>query len=221
MDRAMPKSFPRFGRRTIKRINCSALLTHQRSDFDYRRAGNKHLKRYLPKRNTLLSLSPVTSPSWTKLQQQWKGRPEIVYAVTILRQFLLSRSVTIKTDHKLSEFNINLNNETPNVASARLTWWAITLMAFDFAIKQTPGRDIGQNDAMSWLTFKNNEREVLVAQIPQVTFEKPFVDRSHLRKELQSYNVSSRIIRQIKSGSWIQCFKIEKSFANISIALTT
>ena len=77
-------------------------------------------------------------------------------------------------------------------------------MAYDFAIKHTPGEDIGHSDAMSRLAFKINDTK-LVDQTS--TFEKPVVDVNLLRKELQSENFAPRIIRRIKNDNWSECSK--------------
>ena len=81
----------------------------------------------------------------------------VVFAMTRLRQFLLGRKFTLRTDHKPLQYIFNPSNQIPKVVSARLARWAITLMAYDYDVQYTPGQDIGHADTMSRLRFKDDE----------------------------------------------------------------
>ena len=52
------------------------------------------------------------------------------------------------------------------------------------------------------------------------TFEKPVIDVYRLRKEMQSNEFTKRMMNRIRTGNWKNCTKIEKSFMNVSKALT-
>ena len=144
----------------------------------------------------------------------------VVFAVTRLRQFLLGlgRKFTLTTDHKPLRYIFNPSNQKPEVVSARLARWAITLMAYDYDVQYTPGQDIGHADAMSRLRFKDDEDDLVV--VAMATFEKPVIDAEKLRKEMQSDELTKRMMNRIRTGNWKNCTKMEKSFMNVSKTLT-
>ena len=143
----------------------------------------------------------------------------VVFAVTRrLRQFLLGRKFTLRTDHKPLQYIFNPSNQIPKVVSARLARWTITLMAYDYDVQYTPGQDIGHADAMSRLRFKDDEDDLVA--VAMATFEKPVIDAEKLRKEMQSNEFTKRMMNRIRTGNWKNCTKMEKSFMNVSNALT-
>ena len=141
----------------------------------------------------------------------------VVVAVTRLRQFLLGRKFTLRTDHKPLQYIFNPSNQIPKVVSARLARWAITLMAYDYDVQYTPGQDIGHADAMSRLRFKDDEDDLVA--VAMATFEKPVIDAEKLRKEMQSDELTKRMMNRIRTGNWKNCTKMEKHFMNVSNAL--
>ena len=142
----------------------------------------------------------------------------VVFAVTRLRQFLLGRKFTLKTDHKPLQYIFNPSNQIPKVVSARLARWAITLMAYDYDVHYTSGQDIGHADAMSRLRFKDDEDDLVA--VAMATFDKPVIDTEKLRKEMQSNEFTKRMMNRIRTGNWKNCTKMEKSFMNVLNALT-
>ena len=124
----------------------------------------------------------------------------VVFSVTRLRQFLLGRKFTLRTDHKPLQYIFNPSNKIPKVVSARLALWAIKLMAYDYDVQNTPGQDIGHADAMSRLRFKDDEDDLVAVAI--ATFEKPVIDAEKLRKEMQSNEFSKRMMNRIGTGNW-------------------
>ena len=91
-------------------------------------------------------------------------------------------------------------------------------MAYDYDVQYTPGQDIGHADAMSGLRFKDDEDDLVA--VAMVTFEKPVIDVYRLRKEMQSYEFTKRMMNRIRIGFWKNCIKMEKPFMNVSNALT-
>ena len=61
----------------------------------------------------------------------------VVFTVTRLRQFLLGRKITLRTDHKPLQYILNPSNQVLKVVSARLARWAITLTAYDYDVQYT------------------------------------------------------------------------------------
>ena len=120
---------------------------------------------------------PVTyiSRNLTSAEQKYSNIERealaVVFAVTRLRQFLLGRKFTLRTDHKPLQYIFNPSNQIPEIVSARLARWAITLMAYDYDVQYTPGQDIGHADAMSRLRFKDNEDDLVA--VAMATIEKP------------------------------------------------
>ena len=91
-------------------------------------------------------------------------------------------------------------------------------MAFDYDVQYTTGQDIGHADAMSRLRFKDDEDDLVA--VAMATFEKPVIDAEKLRKEMQSDELTKRMMNRIRIGNWKNCNKMEKSFMNVSNALT-
>ena len=77
----------------------------------------------------------------------------------------------------------------------------ITLMASDYDVQYTTGQDIGHADAISRLRFKDDET-------------------TQLRKEMQSNEFTKRMMNRIRTGNWKNRPKMEKTFMNVSNALT-
>ena len=91
-------------------------------------------------------------------------------------------------------------------------------MAYDYDVQYTPGQDIGHADAMSRLRFKDDEDDLVA--VAMATFEKPVIDAEKLRKEIQSDELTKRMMNRVRTGNWKNCTKMEKSFMNVSNALT-
>ena len=89
-------------------------------------------------------------------------------------------------------------------------------MAYDHDVQYTPGQDIGHADAMSRLRFKDDEDDLVA--VAMATFEKPVIDAEKLRKEMQSDELTKRMMNRIRTGNWKNCTKMEKSFMNVSNA---
>ena len=142
----------------------------------------------------------------------------VIFAVTRLRQFLLERKFILRTDHKPLQYIFNPSNQIPKVVSTRLARWAITLMAYDYDVQYTPGKDIGHADAMSRLRFKDYEDDLVA--VAMATFEKPMIDAEKLRKEMLSNEFTKRMMNRIRTVDWKNCTTKEKSFINVSNALT-
>jgi len=143
----------------------------------------------------------------------------IIWAVLRLRQFLLGRYFTIITDHKPLEFLFAANKEIPKVASARITRWAISLMAFDYNVKYKPGSEIPHVDALSRLRFASSNDEEMVCAVVD-SFETGPIDLGEIREELTCDRVAQSIKQRIRTGNWKQTTKAEAPFARVSMALT-
>ena len=65
----------------------------------------------------------------------------IVYGVKRFHQYLFGRSFTICSDHKPLQYIFSETRPIPNLASARLQRWALTLSAYSYQIRYKPGKD--------------------------------------------------------------------------------
>lgn len=65
----------------------------------------------------------------------------IVFGVTKFRHYLLGRSWTLLTDHQPLVTLFNEKRSIPQLASARIKRWALTLSAYDYKVKHTAGKD--------------------------------------------------------------------------------
>jgi hypothetical protein len=81
----------------------------------------------------------------------------IVYSVKRLRQFLLGRTFKLNTDHRPLQYIFAPNTELPKTVSARITRWAISLMAFDYDITYHDESTIPHADAFSRLRFEQDD----------------------------------------------------------------
>ena len=122
----------------------------------------------------------------------------VVFAVTRLKQYLLGRKFTLRTDHKPLQYIFNPNSQIPKVVSARLARWAITLMAYDYEVQYTPGQEIGHADAMSRLRFKDDENDLVA--VAMATFEKPVIDINVLQKNSGQMNSRKELWEEFKKA---------------------
>ena len=77
-----------------------------------------------------------------------------------------------------------------------------------------PTRDVSMK---SRLRFKDDEDDSVA--VAMAKFEKPVTDTEKLRKQMQSYGFTKRMMNRIRTGNWKNCTKIEKYFMNVSNAL--
>ena len=91
-------------------------------------------------------------------------------------------------------------------------------MAYDYDVQYTPGQDNVHADAMSRFRFKDDEDDLVA--VAMATFEKLVIDAEKLRKEMHSNEFTKRMMNRIRTGNWKICTRMEKSFMNVSNALT-
>ena len=79
--------------------------------------------------------------------------------VKCLKHFLLGRKFKLETDHRRLNFLFAQNKEIPKTASAKITRWAISRITFDYEIYYQEGSSIPHVDAMSRLSFDQDDNE--------------------------------------------------------------
>ena len=72
--------------------------------------------------------SQTLTPAERKYAQIDKEALAIVYVVKRLHQYLFERRFKICSDHKPLIYLFEEHQEIPSTASARVQWWALTLM---------------------------------------------------------------------------------------------
>ena len=65
----------------------------------------------------------------------------------------------LQTDRKPLKNHFAPDDEIPRRASARSTKWAIALMGFDYELKYKPGKQIRHADALSKMSFDEEESD--------------------------------------------------------------
>ena len=75
----------------------------------------------------------------------------IVFGVTKFHQYLYGRNFTLFTDHKPLTHLFHPSKSVPQLASARIQRWALTLGAYSYQIKYRRGIDNSNADALSRL----------------------------------------------------------------------
>ena len=144
----------------------------------------------------------------------------VVFGVKRLHEYLYGRHFTIKSDHQPLE-NL-LNKETPisPLTSARIQRWALTLSAYEYDFKYTPGRKIAHADAMSRSHLSDCPNEV--PQPPETIFLMEMTNMSPLSyKEMSLWTsrdpILSPVYQYVVNGWPDQCsdeFKAYKVHAD-------
>jgi hypothetical protein len=145
----------------------------------------------------------------------------LVWGVQRLRHLLLGRQFTLVTDHKPLEVLFGQNHALPKTASARITRWAISIMAFDYQITYKSGVMIPHADALSRLTiFEDPESKEGTVFYTVDDFGQSPLSMDRLTADLNLDKVALGVIRRIITGRWSGCSSAEKVFKREWKALT-
>ena len=99
--------------------------------------------------------SRTLSPAEKKYSQLDKEALAIVFGVTKFHQYLYGRCFTLLTDHKPLTSLFNPSRSVPQMASARIQQWALTLGTYNYKIHYRKGKDHGNADCLSRLPLQN------------------------------------------------------------------
>ena len=75
----------------------------------------------------------------------------VIFGVKQFHKYLFGRKFTIFTDHKPLIGLFRMDKTTSNMAPSRLIRWSLQLGAYMYQIKYSPGKDLGNADALSRL----------------------------------------------------------------------
>ena len=90
-------------------------------------------------------------PAEKRYSQLDKESLAIVFGVKKFHHYLFGRTFTICSDHKHLQHLFSASRPIPQLASARIQRWALTLSAYDYSIVYRPGTEMGNADSLSWL----------------------------------------------------------------------
>ncbi|CAI2738162.1 unnamed protein product, partial [Dicrocoelium dendriticum] len=107
------------------------------------------------------------SPAEKNYGQIEKEALAIVFAIKKFHKMLYGRRFTLLTDHKPLLAIFGSKAGIPVYTANRLQRWATALLAYDFAVKYTATKDIGQADALSRLLElqQHQQEESIIAAI--------------------------------------------------------
>ena len=91
------------------------------------------------------------TPAECKFAQIDKEALATVYEVKHFHQYLFGRRFKICSDHKPLIYLFGEYREIPSTASARVQWWALTLMGYEYSIIHWPRSQLGNADGISRL----------------------------------------------------------------------
>ena len=100
------------------------------------------------------------APAERKYSQLDKEGLAIIYGVKKFHQYLSGRHFTILSDHKPLQHLFCESRGVPQMASARLQRWALTLGAYDYHIVYKPGESHNNADMLSRLPLPVTPSEV-------------------------------------------------------------
>ena len=104
--------------------------------------------------------SRTLAPAEKRYAQIEKEGLAIVFGVTKFRQYLLGREFTIISDHKPLLGLFSHTRSIPQMASARILRWALTLSAYQYTISFKSGKTHSNADGLSRLPLPDTPSQV-------------------------------------------------------------
>ena len=129
----------------------------------------------------------------------------IVYGVKKFHQYLFGRSFTICSDHKPLQHIFSETHPIPNLASAHLQRWALTLSAYNHQIRYKPGKDNSNADVLSRLPLPESPSSVLLpgeTVFLMDTLQTSPVNATHIKTWTNNDPLLARVRDMIQKG-WI------------------
>ena len=91
------------------------------------------------------------SPAEKKYSQLDKEALAIIFGVTRFHHYVYGRHFTLYTDHKPLTHLFHPSKSIPQMASARIQQWSLTLNAYSYTILYRSGKSNGNGDSLSRL----------------------------------------------------------------------
>lgn len=122
----------------------------------------------------------------------------IVWTTQKARHFLLGSEFLLKSDHRPLEFIFHPSKTLPKVTSARIARWALQLTSFDYEIQYVKGDAIPHEDALSRLSFAD-ENESEASDIGVVHWvDADILNRDEIQRNMERDGISSSVMANIQ-----------------------
>ena len=143
------------------------------------------------------------APAECKYSQLDKEGLAIVYGVRKYHQYLFGRQFTILSDHKPLQHIFGESHPVPQMASARLQRWALTLGAYDYKISYRPGKDHANADMLSRLPLPESPQDVPLPGAAILILEhlqSASITANHIKKWTDQHPTLSRVRNFVLNG---------------------
>ena len=147
--------------------------------------------------------SRTLSPAEKKYSQIDKEALAIIFGVTKFHQYLFGREFTIITDHKPLTHLFHPKKSVPQMASARLQRWALTLGAYSYSLQYRPGKENANADALSRLPLPSLPPVVPTPGdiiLTMSAIEESPVCASDIRRWTAKDPILSKVLRYVTRG---------------------
>ena len=128
--------------------------------------------------------SRTLAPAERNYSQVDKEALSIIFGVKRFHEYLVGHTFTIVSDHKPLQYLFNERKAIPQMASARVQRWALTLSCYDYNIIYKPGKQHNNADMLSRLPLATAPTDVPVPG-----------DTVMLLETLQSSPVTAKLIK--------------------------
>ena len=119
-----------------------------------------HIEWKMDLKKPIAYASRTLAPAEKRYAQIEKEGLAIVFGVTKFRQYLLGREFTIISDHKPLLGLFSHTRSIPQMASARILRWALTLSAYQYTISFKSGKTHSNADGLSRLPLPDTPSQV-------------------------------------------------------------
>ena len=145
--------------------------------------------------------SRTLGPTEKRYSQLDKEGLAIIFGVKRFHQYLAGRHFTILSDHKPLQHLFQETNGIPTLASARIQRWALTLGAYDYAIRYKPGTAHANADVLSRLPLPDTP-------ITEDTPGEITLSLNMLAKDVRSWTTRDPTLSKVRtmlSSGWKDC----------------
>ena len=151
----------------------------------------------------IANASRSLNPAEKRYSQLDKEGLAIVFGVKTFHDYLFGRTFTICSDHKPLQHLFSASRPIPQLASARIQRWALTLTAYDYSIVYRPGTEMGNADSLSRLPLPEAPASVpLLGEtvlLMETLYTSP-ISPAQLKKSTVHDPVLSHVLEAVRTG---------------------